>query len=490
MQEVEHMNGLLVPVLYINTVDGIKRMETLVDYSLANADKSTSWHRTRARAVGLFYDFCQSVDNIAIFKGANPHRTMLRRFDNALLMGTIDIKTGLDPTKLYWPPNSIAVAKRMCSAIIEFIRYLHDEGITSSTFLKMNHSTIPNNEPATLKFLTMAIIIKKQSFLGHLTNVSKQAKKLQDKAHNAIVQHSNSTVTTWSEEEAYRFPADLVAPLLKYGFILDEKSEVPHEQEDLTAKMITLLLFFSGMRKSEPMHLWFNDVLPDYSASGLCHVHLRHPSDAPTYIAGEDKLRSQYLAERGLLPRDKGTTKSYKANWKDLSTDKSLTAPVFFIHSNAQYLFNHMYIYYLNQYRPRLVEINRNLGKPDHPFLFVSSGVDQATGENYQGSPYSMAAYEKAFKRALDRVEKALNIVIPRGWKFGTVPHGARHFFGGMLADIGIKPKILQKCLRHRSIVSQGAYTAPTFKGIQQSLNDAKSRIDGTMPDLLDTQGA
>lgn len=477
-QEVEHMGGLVIPVLYLNTEEGIKKMESLVGYSISNADKSISWHRTRVRAVGLFYDFCQSDQNKSFFLGENPYRAIFKRFTRSLLMGTINVKTGLDPTKLYWPPNSYKVVRRMCSAIIEFIDYLQSEGLASDQFLNTNYSAIPNNEPASLKFLYTAIKIKQLSFFSHIINADRLAKRLRDREHNAIVQLSGSTNVNWSDDEAKRFPDELVAPLFKYGFILDEKSKIPHEHEDITAKMIAIILFFGGTRKSEPLHLWINDVLPDYSESGLCKIHLRHPSDANTFIKGESKLRSQYLAEIGLLPRNKGNTKSYQAGWKDLDTDKSLTAPVFFMHSNAQYLFNQMYIYYINKYRPALMKVNQNLGKPDHPFLFVSNGVDRATGESYEGSPYSLRAFDDALSRALDRVEKALNTIIPRGLAYGTTPHCARHFYGGTICDVGINPKIIQKCLRHRSFLSQGAYTTPTFEGIQKSLMNAKKDID------------
>ena len=60
----------------------------------------------------------------------------------------------------------------------------------------------------------------------------------------------------------------------------------------------------------------------------------------------------------------------------------------------------------MNQYRPPLIKINRNLGKPDHPFLFVSSGIDQATNESYEGAPYSLKAYRNAFTKVLDKVGK------------------------------------------------------------------------------------
>ncbi len=485
-QEIEHMGGLVLPVLYLNTEEGIKKMDSLLGYLISNSDKSLTWHRTRSRAMGLFYDFCQSPINRTCLRGENPYRAIIRRFARSLRLGTINVTTGEDPSRLYWPPGSYKVTKRLCSALIEFTRYIQDEGIASSELFNAINSPIPNNEPAALKFLHTAFIIKRLSFFSHVINANNLANRLQDRSRNSIVNLGASTYTNHDESEGLRFPSDLIAPLFEYGFVLDKTSKVPHEREDITAKMMTLLLFFGGTRKSEPLHLWFNDVLPDYSEDGLCKVFLREPSDSKTYIAGEDKLRSQYLAEKGLRPRNnKGNTKSYYAGWKNLATDKALNASVFFVHSNAQYLFNHMYIYYTNTYRPPLIEINRNLGKPDHPFLLVSNGIDQATKESYEGSPYSMSAFDDAFTRALDRVEKALDIVIPRGKEYGTTLHGGRHFYGGTLADVGIKEKVIQKCLRQRSITSQGTYTTPTFERIQTSLNNAKNDIDSAMPSLL-----
>jgi hypothetical protein len=56
-QEVEYMNGLLIPVLYLNTVDGIKRMESLVilikafhgiEQELELSDSSTTFANANA----------------------------------------------------------------------------------------------------------------------------------------------------------------------------------------------------------------------------------------------------------------------------------------------------------------------------------------------------------------------------------------------------------------------------------------------------------
>ena len=101
--------------------------------------------------------------------------------------------------------------------------------------------------------------------------------------------------------------------MIEFGFIKDESAVLPEDREDLTAKMITLLTIFGGLRVSEPFHIWFNDVVPQTDDS--CKVFLRHPAEAYTEIAGEKNIhRKTYLAQRNLRPRnDNNNSKSYKA---------------------------------------------------------------------------------------------------------------------------------------------------------------------------------
>jgi len=160
-----------------------------------------------------------------------------------------------------------------------------------------------------------------------------------------------------------------------------------------------------------------------------------------------------------------------------LALDDSLSAPVFFMHDGAAKLFNAMYIYYINHYRPKLEEIAKSNGNPKHPFLFVSAGVDHSTGKSYQGLPYSVGAYISAFERALDKVEIALGITIPRGKEYGTTPYGSRHYYLGTLTDLGMPRKVIQKCAKHHSILSQEAYNTPAYDEIQKKLNEARGAL-------------
>lgn len=477
-QNVEHMKGLAIPVLYLNTPNGITRMESLIEYFISNPSASYQWMQNRARAVGLFFDYCRASEGFVNYHSPNAHRTIFKLFSWALLNGTIDNETATDKLKLYWPSSSLDVSKRLCSAILDFEEYCDNEDIINTPLLKNNKIIKPIDEMASLKFLHTAIKIKKRTFLGHLKKASKLAIKLKNNKSKNISNLGNSGSRSRTSSEEKRFPEELIAPLFDYGFIKDPNAQLLSDQEDITAKMITLLLFFGGIRESEPFHLWINDVTPvDIKSYDDCQVFLRHPSEASTFMAGENVSRKEYLAQRGMLPRYRHPIKSLRANWKDLALDDSLSAPVFFMHDGAAKLFNAMYIYYINHYRPKLEEIAKSNGNPKHPFLFVSAGVDHSTGKSYQGLPYSVGAYISAFERALDKVEIALGITIPRGKEYGTTPYGSRHYYLGTLTDLGMPRKVIQKCAKHHSILSQEAYNTPAYDEIQKKLNEARGAL-------------
>lgn len=476
LQRMKDAAGVTIPALYFSSNKGPVLADALVDYFLAHPNRSITWNRNTARALGLFWDYCVATNGqSSVWGTGNVHRRVFRKFSLSLLRGTIDPTSHLDNTGLYWPPSSFNVAKRLTAALTEFIAWCHDEGIIDSSIVKKN--VIPMCEASTIAFLHTAIKIKRFSFLSHLKSGKDIAARLHSRQKAQIMDLGHDPSPATRDQEAKYFPPNLVAPLLQHGFVLSDDPAAPLEdREDITAKMITLILLFGGTRISEPFHMWFNDVVPQ--ADGTCKAFLRHPAGANTCLGGKDnKSRRDYLLERNLIPRnDSGATKSYKAGWKYLKVDSSLAAPIFFIHVGAEHLFREMYLYYL-RYRSRLLKIRSDRGLADHPFLFVSRGVDETSGKNYSGEPYSIAAYKKALERALVRTEKKLGIKIPRGKMAGTTPHGFRHWYGAALSDNGMDTKVIQNCLRHRSPLSQGTYTAPTHSKVMRELDSARNKI-------------
>lgn len=484
-QEVIGSPGVVVPVLYLRHSDGSIRIHAqLHEYLLTHRHKSLTWKRTRARAVGLFWDFLRALEGMATsWEPINLHRSIYRKFCEALLYSTIDPKTKVDSLGLYWPAMDYSRARLIAGAIEDFITWIAEETagtgkeLDVSTLAKLSQSELnsfPANSDLSTRFLVVAHKLKQLSMFSHLKNVRATASDLQHRnAHKPF--DFGPSHSSFDADPAIYMDPDLVAAFLRHGFIKDAEAPEPENFEDITAKMIFYLMAFGGLRVSEPFHLWFNDVILENEFA--CKVILRHPADAESHIIGEECSRKEYLAKRGLLPRNLDDTSGYHAGWKHLATDKSLNAPVFWIHSGAEAEFSALYVRYLS-YRGQLMEQRRLRGLPDHPFLFVSAGEDRCAGVSYAGNPYSISAMGKAWTKALQRVSTALDIEFVESKENGTSLHAPRHFYGQVLSDAATHKKVIQKALRHRSVLSQAPYTAPDFKRVSSALNDARKRIE------------
>lgn len=467
-------NTLIIPVLYLATDGGTKRVQVLVDYFLDNIGMSEQWMRYRARAMGLFFDYCASLSESSL-SPAQPlfHKKLIRGFLIALLNGTINNITGRDELSLYWPSSSIDIVKRICSALRDIIAYCEENELVDNNFLSRNSYSIPKSEQAAISFLFVAHRIKGQSFLGHVVNVTHLANRLKNRSKSSGFYLQNTIPKSMTAPK--RFPEELIGPLFKYGFIKNENAVKLEDREDIVGKMCCLLWFFGGLRKDEPLHLWVNDII--YVNNHGLKVVQRHPSDSPTYIAGENMSRKEYLKRIGRLPRNQERTKSKKASWKNLALDEDKQAYVYFIHKGAEELFMSMYNYYISNVRPEKIDVLKKNGKPEHPFLLVSSGVDRNSGKSYVGEPYSSKSLEDSFNTALDRVSKKLNIEIVRGSEGKTNIHASRHFYIGKLNDAEVDPKIIQRTVKHGSIESQSAYSAPTNERILSVMSKVKLEL-------------
>jgi len=485
-QEVVGSPGHVVPVLYLHHNDGsITTHPHLHEFMLAKRSKSLTWKRTHVRAVGLFWDLLRAIETMAkAWDPINIHRAIYRHFCEALRFGTINKDTKQDPMGLYWPAMGMTRAKKTTNAIEDFITWVANEAagtgnrLDVSTLAKLSPQEInafPTNSELATRFIVVAQKLKQLSMFSHLKSVHEMAWKYQQESVNQLYDFGPSQTSFDADPAIYMAP-ELVAAFLQYGFVKDENADAPEDREDISAKMIFELMAFGGLRISEPFHLWFNDVLIESEFS--CKVILRHPVDAETHILGEECLRNEYLSRRGMLPRNLDySSGSYHAGWKNLATDKSLNAPVFWISSSAEAEFSALYVRYLI-YRKKLIAQRRLRGLPDHPFLFVSAGEDRCAGISHVGDPYTITAFKKAWKKALHKVSNALGRNIIESKENGTTPHAPRHFYGQALSDASTNKKAIQKALRHRSVLSQGPYTVPDFKRVSAVLSDARKRIE------------
>lgn len=465
-QKVSTNATTVFPILYIEGSNGYVVMWSLVRYFLAHSSKSDTWMRDTARVIGLFYDFSTKLRNPKLDKHA-PFRNFL----SCLEHGTIDTESHIDETGLYWAPTGLDKTKRLRTRLIAFIDWVASEdreASGNSTFISSNNQ----GEKLTLSLLKSARHIIGRSPMSHTKSAQKVAKNLfrsQKALGYEFGEDPKAYINSHCENKA--FPVELIAPLMEYGFVKKPLSDNLFEREDITAKMVTILLLFGGLRKSEPFHIWFNDVIP-YS-DFKCQTKLYHPKLAKTNLWGEKgKTRQEYLKERLMRPRnDKLNSKSYRAQWKNLAIDrKTFHADIFFLHPSAEALFVTLYQMYL-PYRSKLMDIYIENNGHDHPFLFVSAGVDKRTGQSYVGAPYSMKAFTESYSKALMRLEQHLGIKIELGRNSALNPHALRHYYAQALTEAGVHEKVIQKCMHHRTIYAQEPYKGISSIKVQEILS-------------------
>ncbi|MEO3355545.1 gamma-mobile-trio recombinase GmtY [Acinetobacter haemolyticus] len=229
----------------------------------------------------------------------------------------------------------------------------------------------------------------------------------------------------------------------------------------LRDQLILLLMHGGGLRESEALHLWIEDVLIDPSNFNNVKVRIYHPEDgkAPNNWRGcsGKTTRAAYLKEKyALSPRNDLMGKKY-VGWKSRVTD-----------SKEQYLevhwfptiFGEVFSKLWQDYIRFLTILERN-----HPYAFVSFH------HKHLGNAYTLNAFHHNYHQALKRI----------GLKpckaDGLTPHSHRHSYGRRLRRAGVDEIVIKKCLHHASLDSQIVYTTPSIKEVTASLNAATFRL-------------
>ena len=237
-------------------------------------------------------------------------------------------------------------------------------------------------------------------------------------------------------------------------------------------KLYFLLLFFGGVRISEPLHLFVSDVsiLPD----GTARVVLGHPQDGSYEWIGANKERrsgnrATFLAERyHLCPRNLlAQNHPLHAGWKGMLQDdgRRSESVVHWLREDISRLFAKLHAEYVNSVRRKVTDT--------HPYYFVNEG------DRTFGQPLKFSNISKAFNRAAERV--SLSTKQP-----GVNPHGARHFFGYYCASVlRLKVETTQKLLHHQSIMSTQVYYALSNQAVRDELLKAQARLNAESPNFL-----
>jgi len=439
----------------------------LVEYLEFHGTLSPTFQDVVVRGLGLLWDFCQARGSTIVTESLRDNAlfrpTLLKRFTQALLAGTVEDDE--DPSGLFWPAISYRRAKELVRAIEKFAAWCAARRRDPGT---LEGDDVPP-DAANFTDLLIASRLCQTSMLEHLGGGPRRVRS--DAASKAIADQRGYGV-----EPVNHFPAIRMIDLLWTGYARRGHEEDPDFFRRFCVRdiMMALLCAFGGLRRSEPLHLWVQDVVEDPEAPGHAIVVLNHPTEAmikyPDRLTGKTLRMSRANALKriyGLSPRSDVKRGRYASGWKSPELDARYQARVLWTLPAASALFWALYCGYRRYVREPLMSDRRALGLPNHPFLFVAEGEARRDGKITRGAPYSRQAYDRNHNAAVRRIG-----LDPKK-DLGTTTHGLRHLFGQTLADLKLPPQVIKKAMRHRSYLSQVVYTAPTYAKANADLNRA-----------------
>lgn len=350
---------------------------------------------------------------------------------------------------LYWTALTKNNVTRLSGCLLKFSDWLLYRPDTSHVNPLRENATYAQQ----LMFWRSWNKAKRGSLVSHTK--SRQASREQGKRGRRS--KSNFIVNT-ETDLTLAFPTDRIDSLLWVGFC---RKGVPTtaplwERYNLRDLLITILSLFGGCRRSEPLHLWVDDVYidPDVHDCALVRIYDPHDGEA-TYVhpmTGKKltTTRADFLQRfcNGKLPLtlEKGRR---HAGWKgNLLTEPNQTAfRVLWVDREAGRLFLSLWNLYITHVRPIT---------PQLPWAFLTKELQPLGSDGFDDS------FRAAVRRAGFIPCKAL----------GTSSQGLRHRYGQWLNELEIDEKAGQIAMHHRNAFSQQVYREESIATIASRMAD------------------
>lgn len=411
-----------IPVLLDQNKEPIK---PLVEYALKlkRDGKSPSTINNYINATQLLLEYMA-----ANMSGFHSPQALFENFSSRLYTGTIG-ENGLDPSGLYWLPCSKQVARLHINALTKITNWLADKhgAISLNPLVEADSLTQRLNYAAWFRR-------NQHNFLGHI----------KDKHVNTTVRYAlnikGKRPLGKQSQNAIEFPERYFK-----AFYFGGLGGAVDRRVVLRDQLILLLMHGGGLRESETLHLWIEDVFIDPFNPNSVKVRIYHPEDgkAPHNWRGRSgkTTRAAYLKEKyALRSRNDLMGKKY-VGWKTRETD-----------SKDEYLevhwfpniFGEVFAKLWQDYIRFLTGIERN-----HPYAFVSFHREHI------GNPYTLNAFHYNYCKGLKRIG------LKPCKSDGLSPHSHRHSYGRRLRRAGVSEIVIKKCLHHSSLESQLVYTTP-----------------------------
>lgn len=421
----------VLPVII--TENGV--LDQFARYMHLNRLKSRSWQDSATFSVQLLLEYMEA--NQGFHETA---RALFTAFSNALYSGTIMNRN--DPSGLWWWPRQSDDSGKLIGHVTRFTDWL--ARVNEDANLQLNPWREATRHEERLNWAAYSHR-RDNAFLSHLWRSKPQTNQ------SRVVRSSSMPVER--QTPAKDFPEEYFDLLLSEGF--RRRARDSRGPTDLRNVLITYLMDYGGLRLSEALSLWSEDVSVE---AGEIIVRVYHPEEG---LAPDDKTnRAAYLqSQYGLQPRKRlvKATDPLFLGWKNsLITDPHRKCfEVFFYPYEAGQDFARLWRdYHLTQrVKPKAGE--------NHPYAFT----------NRDGQPYSHRMFRKAHKLGVERIGLDCQKML------GTTPHGHRHAFGQRLARDGATQLLIRNAMHHQSIESSLVYTQPTTTRMRQELHDMEDRM-------------
>lgn len=427
-------NGTGVDVILpvIVTDDGV--LNLFAQYLYLNRTKSRSWQDSATFAVQLLLEYAEVKHSYF------DHPTKLfEAFADALHTGTIE--GNLDVSNLWWQPRQPEDASKLIGHITGLSDWISK--ITENEKAQLNPWRQATAHEQRLNWAAYSHR-RDNAFLSHLWKTDTKA--MESRSVRSL------TLPVERTTPLKAFPDEKLQLLASDGFC--HRGPLATARHNLRDILITYLMHYGGLRLSEALSLWCEDVTME---GGEVIVRVFHPQYG---LTSDGVMRAAHLDRKyGLKPRNT-LVKSNDAlhlGWKDcLVTDPDRRCfEVFFYPSHTALEFGEMWReYHLTQRVKSQIDNN-------HPYAFTTR----------DGLPYSHRMYRDAHKRAIGRVGMVY------GKMLGTTPHGHRHAYGQRLAADGASALTIKLAMHHKSISSAQTYTQPTASQMRRALVDLEERL-------------
>ncbi|MBD9424505.1 site-specific integrase [Pseudomonas sp. PDM15] len=410
-------------------------LDQFARYTYLNHRKSRSWQESSVFAVRLLLEFMEA--NHGCY---DDPRTLFTEFSDALFTGTVS-NIG-DPSGLWWQPRQPNDADKLIGHITQFTDWL--ALVNEDAKLQLNPWRQATRHEERLNWAAYSHR-RDNAFLSHLWRSKPQTSQ-------SRVARSR-TLPVERQTPAKAFPEEYFELLVSEGF--RRRTRDSRGPVDLRNVLISCLMEYGGVRLSEALSLWSDDVSVE---DGEIIVRIHHPEYG--LAPGGKTNRADYLQNQyGLQPRNRlvKATDPLFLGWKNgLITDPHrLCFEVFFYPGDFGQVFAGLWRdYHLKQrVKPKAGEA--------HPYAFT----------NRDGQPYSHRMFRKAHKLATERIGLDYYKMA------GTTPHGHRHAFGQRLARHGASQLTIRNAMHHVSLESSLIYTQPTAKQMREELQDLECRM-------------